>query len=323
MTLDARAFWISEPGRGELRHEAVAPPGPGDVVVRTLYSGISRGTEALVFEGRVPPGERERMRAPFQSGAFPAPVKYGYSNVGIVESGPKDFVGRVVFALYPHQTRYCVPASAVHLIPPGVPAGRAVLAANMETAVTGAWDAEPLVGERVVVIGAGSVGCLVAWLMGRMPGTEVTLVDINPARALVARSLGVGFAVPDFAPAEADLVVHASGSPGGLALALRIAAFEATIVDMSWYGDRQVPLNLGEAFHARRLTIRSSQVGHIPARQRARWDSRRRMAVALPLLEDDALDALITGESAFEELPAVMPRLAADPAGTLCHRIRY
>ena len=321
--LDARAFWIAAPGRGEIRDETLVPPADGDVVVRTLYSGVSRGTESLVFEGRVPHGERQRMRAPFQAGMFPAPVKYGYSNVGVVESGPVGLVGRQVFALYPHQTRYCVPASAVHPLPDGVPASRAVLAANLETALNGVWDAKPLPGDRVVVVGGGAVGCLVAWLIGRMPGTEVTLVDINPDRGSVAASLGVAFAVPHFAPAEADLVVHASGSPTGLLLALELAGFEATVLEMSWYGDRLVSLPLGEAFHARRLSIRSSQVGHVAAGQRARWDSRRRMGLALSLLGSPALEVLVTGESAFEDLPSVMAQLAAAPAGTLCHRIRY
>lgn len=321
--LDARAFWIAAPGRGEIRDETLVPPADGDVVVRTLYSGVSRGTESLVFEGRVPHGERQRMRAPFQAGMFPAPVKYGYSNVGVVESGPVGLVGRQVFALYPHQTRYCVPASAVHPLPDGVPASRAVLAANLETAINGVWDAKPLPGDRVVVVGGGAVGCLVAWLIGRMPGTEVTLVDINPDRGSVAASLGVAFAVPHFAPAEADLVVHASGSPTGLLLALELAGFEATVLEMSWYGDRLVSLPLGEAFHARRLSIRSSQVGHVAAGQRARWDSRRRMGLALSLLGSPALEVLVTGESAFEDLPSVMAQLAAAPAGTLCHRIRY
>lgn len=320
---DARAFWISAPGRGEIRDEPLGPAGDGDVTVRTLYSGVSRGTESLVFEGRVPLGERQRMRAPFQSGEFPAPVKYGYSNVGVVEAGPVEFVGRHVFALYPHQTRYCVPASAVHTIPEGVPASRAVLAANLETAINGVWDAGPLPGDRVVVIGAGAVGCLVAWVIGRIPGTEVTLVDLNPDRGSVAAALGVAFAVPHFAPAEADLVVHASGSPAGLLLALELAGFEATVLEMSWYGDRPVSLPLGEAFHARRLSIRSSQVGHVAAGQRARWDHRRRMGLALSLLDSPVLDVLVTGESAFEDLPSVMAQLVTTPAGTLCHRIRY
>jgi threonine dehydrogenase-like Zn-dependent dehydrogenase len=319
----ARAFWIAAPGLGEIRPERLPARANDHVVVRALYSGISRGTEALVFQGRVPESESERMRAPFQTGAFPAPVKYGYASVGIVEEGPPDLHGRAVFVLHPHQTRYVVPASAVHLLPEDVPPSRAILAANLETAINGLWDAQPRVGDRIVVIGGGTVGCLVAWLAGRIPGCEVELVDVNPDRAVIAAALGVRFAAPSTVAAGADLVVHTSGSPAGLELALRAAGFEAIVLEMSWYADAIVPLPLGEAFHAGRLTIKSSQVGNVPPAQRSRWDTRRRMQLALRLLGEPALDALITGETAFDRLPEVMRELATTPGGTLCHRIRY
>jgi threonine dehydrogenase-like Zn-dependent dehydrogenase len=323
MPHDARAFWVAAPQRGELRHETLPIVAGGDVLVRTLYSGISRGTESLVFRGRVPPSEFDRMRAPFQSGTFPAPVKYGYASVGEVEEGPADLRGRRVFALYPHQTHYVVPSTAVHLLPIGTPPARAVLAANLETAINGVWDAGLQVGDRVAVVGAGAVGCMVSWLAARVPGCQVELIDVNPSRATVARALGVPFAQPDAATANADVVIHASGAPAGLALGLRLAAFEATVIELSWYGDQEVPLSLGQAFHARRLTIKSSQVGTVAAAQRARWDTRRRMQLALRLLAHPELDVLITGESDFEALPDVMAQLSASPGDTLCHRIRY
>ena len=320
---NARAFWIVAPGRGEIRTESLARPSSADVLVRTMFSGVSRGTEALVFQGRVPESEHQRMRAPFQAGQFPAPVKYGYASVGRVEHGPPHLVNRHVFTLYPHQTLYVVPALAVHVVPDSVPAARAVLAANLETAVNVLWDASPHVGDRIVIVGGGTVGCLVAWLAGRMPGCDVELVDINPRRASIARALGVRFAAADGASENADVVVHASGSPAGLELALRIAGFEATIVEASWYGSGRVPVPLGEAFHAKRLTLKSSQVGTVAASQRARWDTARRMGLALALLADPVLDGLITGESDFDALPDVMARLASDPGDTLCHRIKY
>jgi threonine dehydrogenase-like Zn-dependent dehydrogenase len=263
------------------------------------------------------------MRAPFQAGGFPAPVKYGYASVGIVERGPGDLVGRHVFALYPHQTRYVIPAAAAHVLPEAVPPHRAVLAANLETAINGLWDAAPRIGDRIAIVGAGTVGCLIAWLAGRIHGCDVELVDVNPRRAAVAEALGVRFASPQTARDGADLVVHASGAAAGLDVALRLAAFEATIIELSWYGDQMVPLPLGGAFHARRLTIKSSQVGHVAAGQRARWDSRRRMAFALASLANPALDVLVTSESPFESLPEVMPRLADGSLDALCHRIRY
>jgi hypothetical protein len=319
----ARAFWVVAPGRGVIRAEPLRRVAAGEVAVQALYSGISRGTEALVFEGRVPTSEYQRMRAPFQAGDFPGPVKYGYASVGRIADGVSDLLDRLVFVLYPHQTHYVVPAHAVFVLPESVPPARAVLAANLETAINGLWDARPHVGDRIAIVGAGTVGCLVAWLAGRIPGCHVELIDINPHRAAMADALRVHFATPETASEGADTVIHTSGVPAGLQLALRIAGLESTIVDMSWYGTQAVPLALGEAFHARRLTLRSSQVGKVAPTQQARWDNRRRLELALTLLVDEALDVLITGESDFDSLPEVMARLAAAPDGALCHRIRY
>src|SRR5688572_18895980 len=275
---EARAYWTTGPGRGEIRAEPLALPRPDEVLVRALYSGISRGTEALVFQGRVPASEHQRMRAPFQAGQFPSPVKYGYANVGLVERGPGELQDRPVFVLYPHQTRYIIPARSVYVLPANVPPPRAILAANLETAINGLWDARAQAGDRIVVIGAGTVGCLVAWLASRLPGGEVELVDINQRRASIAAALGVTFVGPEHVSEDADVVIHASGSPAGLALALNVAGFEATIVEMSWYGTQKVAIPLGEVFHARRLTLKSSQVGTVASSQRSRWDAPRRMA---------------------------------------------
>ncbi len=321
--ITARQFWIEAPGRGAVVDARLPPRRDGEVAIRTLYSGISRGTEALVFRGGVPPSQYQAMRAPFQEGELPGPVKYGYSSVGRVVEGADDLDGQVVFCLYPHQDRYTVPRSAVTRLPAGVPPGRAVLAANMETAVNVMWDARPAVGDRVVVVGGGVVGLLCARLCRGVPGVALTLVDPNPARAPVAEALEVPFRTTAPDGADADLVIHASGHPDGLTAALAVAGVEGTIVEASWYGDRPVPLPLGEAFHARRLTVRSSQVGRLPPARTPRWDHARRLALAMTFLDDPRLDALITGEDRFEELPAVMARVSRAPGDTLCHRIRY
>jgi threonine dehydrogenase-like Zn-dependent dehydrogenase len=266
------------------------------------------------------------MRAPFQEGDFPGPVKYGYSSVGEVLEAPerlRSLVGRAVFCLHPHQDRYVVPAGAVTVLPAGVPPERAVLAANMETAVNAMWDGAPSAGDRIVVIGAGVIGLLTAWLCRQLPGARVTVVDPDPARAAPARGLGLELVERTPGGADADLVVHASGSAEGLAAALAVARVEATVLELSWYGSRVVPLPLGEDFHARRITLKSSQVGRIPPLRAPRWSHARRLALALELLGDPALDALISGESGFDELPEVMSRLARDGRGVLCHRIRY
>ncbi|MGW2517523.1 zinc-dependent alcohol dehydrogenase [Streptomyces sp. NPDC001617] len=319
----SRAFWLGRPGVGEIRDVDLPEPAEGEVVVRSLFSGVSRGTETLVFRGGVPESQHAAMRAPFQEGEFPAPVKYGYLNVGVVEEGSQELVGRTVFCLYPHQTRYVVPASAVTVVPDTVPAERAVLAGTLETAVNALWDAAPLIGDRIAVVGGGMVGCSVAALLARFPGVRVQLVDADPARAKVARALGVDFALPADALGERDLVVHASATEQGLARALELLRPEGTVLELSWYGDRKVGLPLGEAFHSRRLVIRSSQVGTVSPARRSSRTYADRLALALELLADPALDALITGESAFEELPDVMPRLASGEIPALCHRVRY
>jgi threonine dehydrogenase-like Zn-dependent dehydrogenase len=323
VAVEASAFWVREPGSGEIRDEVVPDPGPGEVLVRTLRSGVSRGTEALVFRGGVPPSLYASMRAPFQAGDFPGPVKYGYLNVGVVEQGRPDLLRRTVFALFPHQSAYVVPADAVTVVPDDVPPERAVLAGTVETAVNALWDAGPLIGDRVTVVGAGMVGCCVARLLARMPGTEVTLVDTNPARAGTAEALGVGFALPADAADGRDLVVHTSATSDGLQLSLDLLVADGTVVDLSWYGDTEVRLSLGGRFHTDRLGIRASQVGTVAASRRTRRTTAERLALALDLLRDPAFDALLTGTSKLEELPEVMADLAARRLDALCHSVSY
>jgi threonine dehydrogenase-like Zn-dependent dehydrogenase len=301
----------------------LAPPGPDEVLVRTLRSGISRGTETLVFRGGVPGSQYAAMRAPFQDGEFPGPVKYGYLSVGVVEHGPPELQDRTVFCLYPHQTAYVVPARSVVVVPGDVPAARAVLAGTVETAVNALWDAAPLVGDRVTVVGAGMVGCCVARLLARFPGVQVTLVDVDAGRAAVASTLGVEFAVPSDAGDGRDLVVHTSATSAGLQTSLDLLAPEGTVIDLSWYGDVDVTLSLGGAFHSRRLGIRASQVGAVAPARRATRTTTDRLSLALDLLRDSAFDALLTGASRFDELPDVMPRLATGELPALCHTITY
>ena len=320
--LEARAYWLRRPRQGEIRRVGVPRPGAGEVRVRTLRTGISRGTETLVWQGRVPQDQWSLMRAPHQDGDLPGPVKYGYLNVGVVEEGPVGLLGRRVFCLYPHQTSYVVPAAAVVPVPDDVPTRRAVLAGTVETAVNAAWDAAPLVGDRVSVVGAGMVGCCVARLLAGIPGTDVEVVDVDPTRAAVAEGLGARFSTPEGARGDRDLVVHTSATSAGLQLSLDLLAPDASVLDLSWYGDTTTTVSLGGAFHSRRLAIRASQVGEVAAARRGRRTHTDRLATALGLLRDPAYDALLTGESPFEELPELMAELAAGrPA--LCHTVQY
>jgi NADPH:quinone reductase-like Zn-dependent oxidoreductase len=319
----AEALWYSAPGLADIRQEALAPPAADEVRVRALFGTVSRGTEALVLAGRVPVSEFGRMRAPFMAGNFPFPVKYGYATVGLIEGGAEASRGRTVFTLHPHQNFFNIPASAAVVLPENLPPQRAVLAANMETALNAVWDAAPGPADRIAVVGAGVVGSLVAYLCGRFPGAEVTLVDINPARAELAQALGVRFARPEAAKGDCDLVVHASGDPGGLTTALALAGEEATVLEMSWYGDTPVTAPLGGPFHSRRLRLISSQVGHIAPSHRPRWSHGRRLAAALALLTDARLDALLAPPVLFQDLAQRLPEILDARNGILCQLIAY
>jgi len=319
----ARALWYVAPGHGELRAETLAEPGPDQALLVTTYSAISRGTERLVCAGLHDPVHRARMRAPLQSGEFPFPVKYGYCAVARVERGPAEWLGRTAFVLHPHQDRFVADLDRLHPVPASVPPRRATLAAQMETALNAVWDAGGGPGDRIVVIGAGVVGLMVAALAAALPGAEVVIADVDPARRDVAEQLGIGFAMPEHVPREADIVFHASATAEGLAAALACAGQEAVVVELSWYGDATTAIGLGGAFHNRRLRLISSQVGEVAASRRPRWTRRRRLAKALDLLADPRFDMLITDEVAFDDLPAAVPRIFAAGAGALATVVSY
>lgn len=323
MAIEARAFWLAAPGHGEIRKTVLGAPAASEVLIRAVASGVSRGTESIVFNGRVPQSQANTMRCPFQEGDFPAPVKYGYASVGVVAEGSATLEGRRVFCLHPHQDLYVVRDDAVLPVPDAVPSERAVLAANMETALNALWDAGPRIGDRIAVVGAGVVGCLIASLAAKLPAARVELVDIDPRRATIAEALGCRFALPDAAAGDCDLVFHASGSEAGLATALGLAGFEAMVLELSWYGDKRIAAPLGEAFHHRRIRLQSSQVGEIATARRARRSRRDRLALALELLADPVYDRLISGQCRLAELPEAMARLAAAPDGALCQLVRY
>lgn len=317
------AIWYVAPGKAEIRDVELPAPGPDQVRVRTLFGAISRGTESLIFSGNVPQSEYRRMRAPFMEGAFPFPVKYGYSNIGRIEEGPSGLAGKFVFTLFPHQTQFVVPAEVPIVLPPDVPPRRAILAANMETALNAVWDAKPGPADHIAVIGAGVVGCLVAWLCGRMPGCRVVLVDVNPSRMEIASTLGVSFAKPGAAEGDCDLVFHASGTGAGLNTAIGLAGSEAIVTELSWYGASEIQVSLGGGFHSRRLKLISSQVGQVAPSHRPRWSYRRRLEAAIAMLSDPALDCLIAPGIPFRDLPARLPALLAPGSGVLCQRIDY
>lgn len=320
---DATAFWATGTGDGELRPESLPARQEGEVLVRTLWTGVSRGTEALVARGMVPESEFQRMRAPHQSGEFPFPVKYGYLNVGVVDEGPSDLTGKTVFTLFPHQSRFVVPAADVTVVPDTVPARRAVLAGAVETAVNVLWDARPALGDRITVLGAGMIGASIARLARRFAVGDIELVDVDPSKRSLSETLGVAFVSPEDAQPDRDIVIDATGSPEGIPLALRLAATDGQIVVASWLGSRPVTLDLGSDFHSRRLTIRSSQVGAVATSQRARRTARERLELALRLLEDAAFDALLGERVSWIGLPAAITNLANGQDAGLCTTVDW
>lgn len=319
----ARALWYTAKGRVELLAEPLPAPRSGEVLVRALYTAISRGTERLIMSGAVPQAEWERMRAPLQVGSFPFPVKYGYCAAGVVEAGPEELVGRTVFALHPHQDYFVAPAHMVVPLPEGIPAKRATLAANMETALNALWDSGAGPADRIVVVGAGIVGMLVAFLAARLPGADVTILDVSDDRAELADKIGLRFTRPGGASADADIVFHTSATAAGLATAIDAAGLETTIVELSWYGDAPVPAPLGGAFHSKRLRLVSSQVGQVAPSRRPRWSHRRRLEAAISLLHDPRLDALVSQEIDFHDAPEHLPKVLAPGAPGLAPVIRY
>ncbi|OMH34166.1 zinc-binding alcohol dehydrogenase [Tersicoccus sp. Bi-70] len=323
MSAVTTAFWVTGCGRGELRQEPLREPGDGEVLVRTVHTGISRGTETTVFQDRVPPEVADQMRAPHQEGDFGGPVKYGYLNVGVVERGPAELAGRTVFSLAPHQDRLVLPAADVHVVPDDVPARRAVLAGTVETAVNGVWEAGPRLGDRVAVVGGGMVGGAVAALLAGFPLDRLQLVDPDPGRRTLAEAFDLDLVVPEDAAGDCDVVVHASGTEAGLATALDLAGADAELVEMSWFGTRSPRVPLGGAFHARRLQLRASQVGEVALSRRARRTRGQRLELALRLLADDRFDVFLTGSSPFADLPATMARITAADSTAMCHVIDY
>jgi NADPH:quinone reductase-like Zn-dependent oxidoreductase len=319
----ARSLWYVKPGVAELRTERLAPPRTGEARVATLYSAISRGTERLVANGEVPESEWTRMRAPLQSGTFPYPVKYGYSATGVVTAGSETLTGKTVFCLHPHQDHFQVSEDMLTVVPDGIPAKRATLAANMETALNAHWDAGTQPGDNVLIVGAGVVGLLVAHLAQRMAGTNVTITDIDAGKSEICAALGLTFKMPDSLPKDNRIVFHTSATGAGLETALNASAFEGRIVELSWYGARTATVRLGGAFHSQRLSIISSQVGHVAPSQRANVSHRQRLTKAIAMLDDERLDRLVTDEIDFDNAPAALPQIFASQSAGPCPIIRY
>ncbi len=308
MSVTARALWHNSPFDSTLRREVLADSKDGELLLRSMFSLVSQGTERLVACGAVPESLYGSMRVPYMGGNFSFPVKYGYALVGEVLNQGHPWQGRAVFVMHPHQD-YCVVAQRdCFCLPANVSPRSAVLAANLETAVTALWDARPLLGERVLVVGFGLLGALTALLLKRFPGLDLWISEPNSYRKDLAKKMGFhlweGQHVGEF-----DLCVHSSATEDGLQMALDVLGREGRVLELSWYGNKRSALSLGEAFHHKRLRIISSQVAHLPSDMQARWGYARRKELVFKLLHSSDWRLLPDAELGLEDLPSFFKAL--------------
>jgi len=291
-------------------------------LLQSKYSLISVGTERTVSMGKVPVDLHDSMAVPYMKGAFSFPVKYGYSLVGKVLKGPSEWMGRNVHLMHPHQD-YCYSnLSDLFILPPTIPLKRATLISNMETAVNAIWDSQVSIGDRVVVVGFGLIGSLVALIVRQIPGVEVQVVEIDKSRQQVARSLGFG--VSDSCKKNHfDMAFHASGSATGLQNAIDAVGLEGPIIELSWYGNRKVDISLGTTFHSLRKQLISSQVSFIPSTKQSGWDFKRRKKTVLNLLHNPVFDHLLDTEVPFKESPSVFEKIRNNDWEPLTCVVKY
>ena len=292
-----RSVLFAAPGRIEVTHDDIPSPREGEVLVRTLVSGISAGTELHVYRGDISEGVLLDESLPSLQEPFRYPATYGYASVGEVVDD-----GRRVFAFQPHVSHYVAREDELYDVPEDLSSEAAALWPSVETAVNLVLDARPLVGERVLVVGQGVVGLATTSILSRFPLGELWTVDPIESRRAASKRCG---AASSFHPDEADaagvlerfdLTIELSGSAEGLNLAIGAAGFEGRVVVGSWYGDKSVSVDLGTHFHRGRLqlSIISSQVSHLGSLLLSRWTKARRMEVAANALSLLPTETIIT-----------------------------
>ena len=315
----ARALWHTSASQSQIKEvELSANPA---CVVKSLYSLISTGTERLVSRGQVPHALYASMKVPYMEGEFSFPVKYGYSLVGEVQEGPEEILGKKVHLLHPHQDYCRVQASELTVLPGEVPPLRATLASNLETALNSIWDSGVSVGDRVLVVGFGIIGSLTARLLQSIAGVEVWVYDLDAQRSELASASG--FHIVDRMLYDFDIAFHCSSSSKGLQSCIDHIGFEGKVMEMSWYGEQAVELQLGGSFHQQRKQIISSQVSSIPSNHRARWDFNRRKAVVMELLKNPAYDQHLGEQVPFDKVPALFGNIRKGSLSALSWVIAY
>ena len=297
--MESHTLYFTAPGQVAIQEETLPPPGTGQVLVQSVLSAISSGTELLVYRGQFPTGLPVDESLSVLSGAFAYPLRYGYSTVGhVIELGSgvdPAWLGQRVFAFQPHRSHFLVDVAGLMAIPPGLSFENAAFLPNMETAVNFILDGAPLVGEGVAVFGQGAVGLLTAALLARFPLAGLVTLDRYPLRRQASLEAGVTESLDPAAldvsdrlsasfPEGADLVYELSGAPAALDQAIAAARFSGRVVVGSWYGQKRAELDLGGRFHRDRLRLISSQVSTIAPELSGRWTKERRFSVAWEML---------------------------------------
>ena len=317
-SITTRALWHETTEHSTIRSVQI-PMDSSKVLVDARYSLISIGTELLVARGNVPPQLQVDMDVPYMEGDLMLPVKYGYSLVGVDTS-----TNTAVHLMHPHQDKCHVDRLSLFEIPDDVPLKRAALASNLETVLNATWDAAVSPGERVLIVGFGLIGSLIARVVADIPGVELIVAEVNPARARLASEMGFEtIEIPLPASAPFDLAFNTSASGKGLQTALDMVGLEGRVIELSWYGNQQVSMSLGGEFHALRKRILSSQVSRIPAHMASRWNFKRRKEAVFRLLQNPAFDQHITHEITLDEAPLLFEQWRKQVPDGLGYVIRY
>lgn len=324
--MQSKSLWFKNQFHAVMETEMlpVLPPNKkkNSCLIKTLFTAISPGTEYLVYSGGVPKKLYVEMRCPYMGGDFSFPIKYGYSLVGQVLDGPTSLKGKLIHTLHPHQDYARISAEDVYVIPDGISPQRATLASNMETALNAIWDSGVNIGDKVLIVGFGIIGSLIARILSFIPQVEVDVLDVQPAKITLIEQLGFSI-YKEEKEKKYDLAFHTSGSGPGLQTSINNVGLEGKIIETSWYGDKEVNLCLGETFHSQRKLIISSQVSHLPACKSARWDYKRRKEVVFQLLLHPEFDAHITHTIAFHNLPKLFQSLKKNRCQELSYLVYY
>ena len=298
--INTQSFWIKKKNNSYIKDHSINQAGKNELLIQTKYSGISYGTERVVYTGSVPDSQRELMRCPYQEGNFGSDVKYGYMNIGKVIDGPPGFKGKYVYTLFPHQTYYILDKTEVTLIPESIPLKRCLLTANMETAINGMWDTLPSCGDKILVIGSGVVGFLMAYILKSIPGSEILLVDSDSKKNKYSKLFNINFKNKY----KANIIYECSGNAKILDGLSKHVKDEAIICILSWYGDNISKVKFGEEFLSKRIKIIFSQVSKVSHNRSQYWDNVKRRELAIKMLNDDRLDNLIEKKIIkFSKLP--------------------